>query len=171
MLDTYEDERFPIAAQVLDVTTHSHRRNFRAPEPGEGSPDIFQLKLNYRGGPLAVDLRENPGAVRAGDRAPDAQCAAGRLFDLFRGPHCTLLGFGADTASSVAEVVRAQGDRVRARVIEPSIATDATFTVGSAFRNYDIDPAGPGTLVLVRPDGYIGVVATDPAPIQDYLTW
>ncbi|WP_107656162.1 FAD-dependent monooxygenase [Nocardia suismassiliense] len=171
LLDTYEDERFPIAAQVLDVTTHSHRRNFRAPEPGQGSPDIFQLKLNYRGGPLAVDMRENPGAVRAGDRAPDAQCAEGRLFDLFRGPHFTLLGFGADTASSVAEVVRGQGDRVRARVIEPGIATDATFAVGAAFRNYDIDPAGPGALVLVRPDGYIGVVATDPAPIQNYLIW
>ncbi|MFI9407699.1 FAD-dependent monooxygenase [Nocardia sp. NPDC052316] len=172
LLDTYDDERFPIAAQVLDVTTHSHRRNFRSPEPGEGSPDIFQLKLDYRGGPLAVDMRDNPGAVRAGDRAPDALCVQGRLFDLFRGPHFTLLGFGTDTAASVAEVVRAQGVRVRAHVLEPDVAgDDTTPTVGSAFRNYDIDPAEPGTLVLIRPDGYIGVVATDPAPIHDYLNW
>ncbi|WP_405168198.1 FAD-dependent monooxygenase [Nocardia sp. NBC_01499] len=167
LLDTYEAERFPIAARVLDVTTRSHRRDFQDAEPGQGSLDIFQLKVNYRGGPLAVDARETPGAVRAGDRAPDAQCGDSSLFDLFRGTHFTVLGFGADTAAAVAEVVRAQGDRVRALVIEPG---DGTATgVGEPFRNYDIDPAGPGTLVLVRPDGYIGVIATDPAPIQDFL--
>ncbi|MFD6156231.1 FAD-dependent monooxygenase [Nocardia sp. NPDC060256] len=170
LLDTYEAERFPIAARVLDVTTRSHRRDFRDAEPGQGSLDIFQLKVNYRGGPLAVDTRATPGAVRAGDRAPDAQCGDSRLFDLFRGTHFTVLGFGAATAGAVAEVVRAQGDRVRGRVLEPGEVDVTASTVGAAFRNYDIDPAGPGTLVLVRPDGYIGVVATDPAPLQDFLT-
>ncbi|MFC9438702.1 FAD-dependent monooxygenase [Nocardia sp. NPDC057030] len=167
LLDTYEAERFPIAARVLDVTTRSHRQDFRDAEPGEGSLDIFQLKVNYRGGPLAVETRERPGAVRAGDRAPDGRCGASSLFDLFRGTHFTLLGFGGDTAAAIAEVVRTQGDRVRGWVIEP--AGVVAGTVGDPFRNYDIDPAGTATLVLVRPDGYIGVVATDREPIQDFL--
>ncbi|WP_174412526.1 FAD-dependent monooxygenase [Nocardia tenerifensis] len=164
LLDTYEAERFPIAARVLDVTTRSHRRDFRDAEPGHEAPDIFQLRVNYRGGPLAVDAREKPGTVRAGDRAPDARCGDSTLFDLFRGTHFTVLGFGAETDRAVAEIVGAQGERVRGQMLEVGDS--------AAFRNYDIDPAGPGTLVLVRPDGYIGVVAADPGPIQDYLaTW
>ncbi|MEV6560711.1 FAD-dependent monooxygenase [Nocardia sp. NPDC051756] len=167
LLDTYEAERFPVAARVLEVTTRSHRQDFRDAEPGEGSLDIFQLKVNYRGGPLAVETRERPGAVRAGDRAPDGWCGDSTLFDLFRGTHFTVLGFGSDTAAAVAEVVRTQGDRVRGRVIEPGEVIEGT--VGEPFRNYDIDPAGPGTLVLVRPDGYIGVVATGIEPIRDFF--
>ncbi|WP_460697574.1 hypothetical protein [Nocardia thraciensis] len=38
-----------------------------------------------------------------------------------------------------------------------------------AYRNYDVSPGEPGTLVLVRPDGYIGAVATDPDLVRDYL--
>ncbi|MFE9581722.1 FAD-dependent monooxygenase [Nocardia sp. NPDC006044] len=165
LLDTYEAERFPVAARVLHVTTRSHRRDFHDAEPGEGSLDIFQLKVNYRGGPLAVETRDEPGAVRAGDRAPDGWCGDASLFDLFRGTHFTVLGFGGDTAAAVAEVVRTQG--VHGRVIEPGVVVEGT--VGDPFRNYDIDPSGTGTLVLVRPDGYIGVVATGLGPIQDFL--
>lgn len=169
LLDTYAAERAPVAADVLGLSTRLHHRNFRDVEPERESPDIFQLKVNYRGGPLAVDARRTPRRVRAGDRAPDAQHGAARLFDLFRGVHFTLLGFGTDSAGAVAEVVRAQGAKVRAQVIAPGAAAATADTVGAAFRNYDLDPTEPGTLVLVRPDGYIGVIATDPAPVQAYL--
>ncbi|MBF6334139.1 FAD-dependent monooxygenase [Nocardia transvalensis] len=153
LLDTYEAERFPVAAEVLGVSTRLHHRNFREAPAEEQEPDIFQLRLNYRGGPLAVDVRDHPGALRAGDRAPDARCGDVRLFDLFRGPHVTLLGFGTDPA----DLARPFGDRVRAYRIDNS---------AEARRNYDV---APGTLVLVRPDGYIGAIATEPEPLADYL--
>ena len=68
-------------------------------EPRKG--EHMQLGLNYRGGPLSLDERRavGEGVARAGDRAPDARLidarsAPVRLFDLFRGPHFTLLALG-----------------------------------------------------------------------------
>jgi hypothetical protein len=88
--------------------------------------------------------------VQAGDRAPDGRLADGtRLFDAFRGPHATLLGFGADPTG--AEL----GSHVHARGVD-----------GPAAAAYD---AAPGTLMLVRPDGYIGAVSSAIAVIEQYL--
>ncbi|MFJ4658712.1 FAD-dependent monooxygenase [Nocardia sp. NPDC088792] len=101
LLDTYQDERLPVAAHVLGITTATHRANFRTPV--EQAPAIHQLDINYRSGPLAVDDRPVPGRLQAGDRAPDA---------------------------------------------------------------YDIDD---GSYVLVRPDGYIGVITPSVARLAHYL--
>jgi hypothetical protein len=54
------------------------------------------LDTTYRDSPLVHDGRAERGALRAGDRAPDAPVVdadgrAVRLFDLFRGPHATVL--------------------------------------------------------------------------------
>jgi hypothetical protein len=63
--------------------------------------------------------------VQAGDPAPDATCldASGRpcrLFDVFRGPHFTLLAFGAEQAARVARINFAYASHVRAySVIQP----------------------------------------------------
>ena len=85
-------------------------------------PETLQLGINYRDASLAHDDRESPGSVRAGDRAPDAPChdANGtpvRLFDVFRGPHFTLLGFGSECRDVVSEIAMGCGSAVRARVI------------------------------------------------------
>jgi 2-polyprenyl-6-methoxyphenol hydroxylase-like FAD-dependent oxidoreductase len=96
-----------------------------------------QLGITYQGGPLAIDDRHQPGEVVAGDRAPDGLVGDGRrLFDAFRGPHATVLAFGMELEGAV-------------QVTDPE-----------TFRIYDVRP---GTLVLVRPDGYIGMVTTQPA--------
>ncbi|MFC0543067.1 FAD-dependent monooxygenase [Kutzneria chonburiensis] len=88
LLDSYEAERMPVAAQVLGLSTAMHARNFR-PTTGP-APAIHQLDITYRGGPLAGQQR--PGQLQAGDRAPDGVRPDGtRLFDLFRGPHLTWL--------------------------------------------------------------------------------
>jgi 2-polyprenyl-6-methoxyphenol hydroxylase-like FAD-dependent oxidoreductase len=88
LLDSYEAERMPVAAQVLGLSTAMHARNFR-PTTGP-APAIHQLDITYRGGPLA--RQERHGELQAGDRAPDGILADGtRLFDLFRGPHLTWL--------------------------------------------------------------------------------
>jgi 2-polyprenyl-6-methoxyphenol hydroxylase-like FAD-dependent oxidoreductase len=113
LLDSYEAERMPVAAQVLGLSTEMHRRNFR-PTTGP-APAIHQLDITYRGGPLALDDRPAPGRLQAGDRAPDGLLPDGtRLFDLFRGTHCTRLTFGGeiegyDLAAGTQVLVRPDG--------------------------------------------------------------
>ncbi|MFC0435470.1 FAD-dependent monooxygenase [Kutzneria buriramensis] len=113
LLDSYEAERLPVAAQVLGLSSAMHERNFR-PTTGP-APAIHQLDITHRGGPLAIDDRERPGALRAGDRAPDGSLPDGtRLFDLFRGPHLTWLTIGDafegyDVAAGTHVLVRPDG--------------------------------------------------------------
>jgi len=84
LLDTYEAERLPVAADVLGISTRLHRRQVEGGDDAmdRSDPALRQLSLNYRGGPLAAEHRTDPGRVRAGDRSP-----------LFREPG--LLAFGA----------------------------------------------------------------------------
>ncbi|GAA0904141.1 FAD-dependent oxidoreductase [Streptomyces thermoalcalitolerans] len=90
LLDTYEEERRPIAAGMLALTTSVHRGETRR---GEATR---QLDLHYRTSSLTQETRTTPGPLRAGDRAPDGTVAGVRLFDAFRGPHWTLLTLGTD---------------------------------------------------------------------------
>jgi 2-polyprenyl-6-methoxyphenol hydroxylase-like FAD-dependent oxidoreductase len=90
LLDTYEEERRPIAAQMLGLSTSVHRGEVRR---GEATR---QLGLGYRESSLTEETRSTPGPVRAGDRAPDALVDGVRLFDAFRGPHWTLVAVGAE---------------------------------------------------------------------------
>ena len=185
LLDTYEAERLPLAADLLGITTRWHRAGFRVPSPeatpgGSALPAIYQLGLNYRDGPLAVDERDQPGAVQAGDRAPDAACLNGagavcRLFDAFRGPHATLLAWGAAHAATVAAVNAHYAAQVRAyTVLRPGEAANGASLVdvdGEIQRGFALDDASPGPLIVVRPDGYIGFVgqAASVQALRGYL--
>jgi 2-polyprenyl-6-methoxyphenol hydroxylase-like FAD-dependent oxidoreductase len=164
LLDSYEAERLPVAAAVLGISSRLHRRHVDQAEDAmrRDDPVLRQLSLTYRGGPLADERRSHPGAVQAGDRAPDG---AG-IFDALRGPHATLLAFDV-TGALPAETATL---RVR-RVLPPGAAAGPDTIVdtdGHAHRAYDV--RNP-TLFLVRPDGYVGC-ATDPedvSAINDYL--
>ncbi|NEA62387.1 FAD-dependent oxidoreductase [Streptomyces sp. SID12488] len=92
LLATYEEERRPIAGQMLGISTGVHRGEIRR---GEATR---QLALGYRDSSLAAETRPAPGPVHAGDRAPDGTVDGVRLFDTFRGPHWTLLTVGTATA-------------------------------------------------------------------------
>ncbi len=157
LLDSYEAERLPVAARVLGISNELLRKYT------DGASDAFargtethQLDITYRDSPLVHDGRAEPGALRAGDRAPDAPVVdadgrAVRLFDLFRGPHATVLAFGgsdAETSQGVeAHAVLRAGERATG-----SAVVDAQ---GHAFGAYDV---ADGATVLVRPDGYIGSI-------------
>ncbi|MGW7411594.1 FAD-dependent monooxygenase [Streptomyces sp. NPDC054863] len=88
LLDTYEAERRPVAAEMLGLSTRVHHGQERRGAATQ------QMGIGYRGGPLAVG---SAGVLEAGDRAPDAVLSGGggRLFDAFRGPHFTLLAVGS----------------------------------------------------------------------------
>ncbi|MFI1398978.1 FAD-dependent monooxygenase [Streptomyces sp. NPDC020681] len=137
LLDSYEQEREPVAAEMLGLSTRIHRGEQRR------GAATMQLGLGYRGGPLSVG---GAGALEAGDRAPDGPLPDGRrLFDLFRGPHFTLLAVGTD-----AELPPLDGELVHVHGIDA------------------YEPYGKGVF-LVRPDGYVGWAGEDATGLTGYL--
>ncbi|MCM2426594.1 FAD-dependent monooxygenase [Streptomyces sp. RKAG337] len=171
LLDSYEEERLPIAADVLGLSTRLHgaTRDGDDTAARQRGTDTHGLELNYRGGPLTRELRPAalPGgtlpaeAPRAGDRAPDAPLAGGgRLFDLFRGPHFTLLALGtAQLPPGLGADPEADPGLVHAHRIDDAPEHGAN----SAYAVY-----GDG-LFVVRPDGYLGLATEDPADVAGYL--
>ncbi|MGW3092659.1 FAD-dependent oxidoreductase [Streptomyces sp. NPDC001102] len=99
LLDTYEEERRPIAADMLGLTAGVHRGEVR-----RGAATV-QLGLGYRESSLAQDTRPAGTPLRAGDRAPDGTLDGVRLHDAFRGPHWTLVAVGV-AAPEVPKAVR-----------------------------------------------------------------
>ena len=171
LLDTYEEERLPIASWLLDISSERLAAVLDAiKRPGggvdaAGSADTTQLLLGYRWSRLSrEDLGRDPG-LRAGDRAPDGRCRDGatggplRLFDLFRGPHFTLLGAGGRAAPALDAAI---GDGVRPYLTGPGGVVD---------EHGDLSDAYGDALTLVRPDGYVGLVAEphDFPAVHDYL--
>ncbi|MEV4708239.1 FAD-dependent oxidoreductase [Actinoplanes sp. NPDC049316] len=167
LLDTYEAERRPVAAHVLAL---SNARLAEALErndiPTRRDAGTIQLDVGYRGSTLARDDRDEAATLRAGDRAPDATglttVAGGRrLFDLTGGGRFTLLSFGAVPA--VAAGVRTL--RVVGRPVAPGDIADTRGHLAAAYG------AEGRTLVLIRPDGYIGLIsdAGDGAAVTRYL--
>ncbi len=93
LLDSYQEERLPVAAWMLGVTSKLHKTALGTQDKDHRrGPETLQLGINYRESSLAREARETAGNLRAGDRAPDAPChlASGapfRLFDAMRGSH------------------------------------------------------------------------------------
>ncbi|GAA3133622.1 FAD-dependent oxidoreductase [Streptosporangium carneum] len=157
LLDTYEEERLPVAADVLGISTRLYGRAKRGEEGAHArDEETQQLLLGYREGSLAV-------GERGGERAPDATLGGGRLFDVLRGPHFTLLALGAADAGPVEEVNARYGAAVRAHTVAPGGGTgDLVDVDGLLHEHY-----GKG-LVLIRPDGYVGYHGGE-AGLRDYL--
>ncbi|WP_437960200.1 FAD-dependent oxidoreductase [Sorangium sp. So ce119] len=178
LLDTYEEERLPIARAVLGITARLHHQAAQGnPGAARRGSETQQLDFSYRGSSLARDERGAPARVHPGDRAPDAPChdhagAPVRLFDAFRGPHFTLLAFGAAHADTVARVHARHGSTVQARAVvrpgEPAAQRTLVDAGGHARAGYDVDG---DALALVRPDGHIGWLASPgtAGQLDDYL--
>jgi 2-polyprenyl-6-methoxyphenol hydroxylase-like FAD-dependent oxidoreductase len=185
LLESYHAERFPVAQGVLASTTLHHKKLMR---PNSGNTqnfinislskeaDLSQLDITYRGGPLACDLDEATN-IRAGDRAPDSPFLfssnglRGRLFELFRGTHFTLLTFADQPAPQLSDRYK---DIVHAYTIMrggniPAPSDHALLDIdGYAYHFYGIRR---DAMILVRPDGHIGLTTGgfNVQPINDYL--
>ena len=108
LLDTYEEERLPVAAAVLGLSSQLYMT--RSLKRGEATN---QLALHYRASSLSSGVPM--GRLHPGDRMPNLQLANGnKLLDEMRGTHAT-------------EIVTKTGARI-----------------------------------LVRPDGYIASIGTQP---------
>jgi 2-polyprenyl-6-methoxyphenol hydroxylase-like FAD-dependent oxidoreductase len=158
LLDSYEAERRPVAEHVLGLSEELLQRHVEgAADAHERDQRTRQLDIGYRGSPIVRDGRALPCRLHAGDRAPDGPVtdAAGRsirLFDLFRGPHATLLVFGGPAPVPAPDGVRVHAVLPAGATATGTAVVDADGHVAAA---YDVPD---GTAVLVRPDGYVGVV-------------
>jgi 2-polyprenyl-6-methoxyphenol hydroxylase-like FAD-dependent oxidoreductase len=140
LLDTYQQERVPIAEWTLRTSSTGLEQLWQAVTSGTGAidtvtkPEHRQLGLGYRGGALSKNLTTWNGP-EAGDRAPWLHKIGGGGF--------TLLGFGA--AANLLGSVRGATTRPM--------------------------PCEQDVLVLVRPDGYVGLVGGpgDVEAVQDYI--
>jgi 2-polyprenyl-6-methoxyphenol hydroxylase-like FAD-dependent oxidoreductase len=152
LLDTYDAERRPVAAQMLGLATSL----LEAAKRGvmRRGREVHQLDLGYPESSLAMEKPQRNGGVLAGDRAPDAPIrgAAGqpsRLFQLFKGPHWTLLAY--DAQRSVVSP--------RANLHIHDIASHGEF-VDEGGHMGDAYGVASGDWILVRPDGYIGAIVS-----------
>jgi 2-polyprenyl-6-methoxyphenol hydroxylase-like FAD-dependent oxidoreductase len=152
LLDTYEAERLPVAADVLGLSTLLTAR--RMTDRGVEGEATMQFGVTYRGGPLAPEPGDGP--ARPGDRAPDApgrtpDGAPVRLFELFRpdpAPHWTLMGFGV-TPPPIDGPVRVVTVGEEGDLVDPDLI-DTDGHARSAYAPSD------GELIAIRPDGHVG---------------
>jgi hypothetical protein len=174
LLDTYEEERLPIAAWLLGATTKLHRQVFQSNADLHRDEKFLQLALNYRGSSLAQGEPSLSTILQPGDRAPDAPLRDHlgnevRLFDLFRDPHFTLLEFfpgGEETADDYELSIP------RYKILRHSDGPQRENEwMGRDEHIWNIYGVASGCLFLIRPDGYIGLIGnTQSAPqVKDYL--
>ncbi len=163
-LASYEEERLRVAADVLGLSSGLQRENYdrlASETIAENNRDIYQLNLSYRGASAQHRSSHLAGRVQAGDRAPDAPCALAsgmptRLFEQFRGPHWTILQFGAvsERPASLAEHVK---------WLSVSSAGGGGQLVdrdGLIARAYGLSSTRE-ELLAIRPDGYIGMACEE----------
>ena len=155
LLATYETERRPVAAQMLDIAaglTRSEGMQTRGRQ-------TQQLDINYRDSTLSVDRGRPRRTLVAGDRAPDAIYKANnggqrRVFEDLRGPHFALLLFGDVEIDLPADV--------------HDLKVVPLSTEGEPAATYGV--TGPAA-VLIRPDNYIGLFDESPdrASVANYF--
>lgn len=154
LLDSYEEERRPVAGDMLGLSTRLLDEMKRG-ELRRGR-EVQQLDIGYPESSLAMECPERSAGLLAGDRAPDAPIrrATGhstRVFELFRGTHWTLLGYDVERD----KVAPRAGLRIHTFGARGDVIDD-----GGHFR--DAYALQSGDWVLVRPDGYVGaIVASD----------
>ncbi|AZF57867.1 FAD-dependent oxidoreductase [Pseudomonas sp. R11-23-07] len=161
LLDTYEAERRPVAADVLGLST----RLLAGFKTGDNRRprEAQQLDIGYPHSPLSLASQVAKSALAPGDRAPDAivRGASGsptRLFNLFQGTHWTLLVNGPSNFAPRAGLhIHSVGPGLE---IEDHLGQFARF--------YGL---GEGCAVLIRPDGYLAGFFTNDqaAALGSYL--
>ena len=183
LLDTYHDERRPIAQQEFAsggfsagaraiVTGFSNQQGEPMARGNALTPHLFGDTYQGR---LSRDL-DDTTTIRAGNLAPTmpgVQASSGetlRLLDLFRGTHFTLLAF---SDRPMAGLPAMPGMLRTYTIARPDTSATPGSDVlldhdGEAYHAYGIMQ---DALVLVRPDGYVGLTtgSLKPQPIIDYL--
>jgi 2-polyprenyl-6-methoxyphenol hydroxylase-like FAD-dependent oxidoreductase len=183
LLDTYHEERHPIGADVVRQTTVlTDIGTATGPEGvirdlalfvvghvrtiGDAAArKVSETAVGYPHSSLSV---QHGSGVRAGRHAPDPAGTSVAVEDLLARPGFTLLVFGSanlDELSSALGELGAVVPVVADTDAPPFAVADPDAVLG---REYGL---GSGGLALIRPDGYLGLVAdsTDCRPLRRYI--
>jgi 2-polyprenyl-6-methoxyphenol hydroxylase-like FAD-dependent oxidoreductase len=182
LLDSYNAERQPVGQAVV-ARTRQRSLSFgdRSQHDPEALREDSQLGIHYRGSAWVGEDLSHPealaGGPQAGDRAPDVPglrrdgvSFALRLFDIFRGPHYTLLLYGTSSADPAAsagltELVNALSQRYGGQIKVYGIVAPEAARVEVAACPMFVDAdrqfqrvyaATQAAAYLIRPDGYVG---------------
>jgi 2-polyprenyl-6-methoxyphenol hydroxylase-like FAD-dependent oxidoreductase len=179
LLDSYQAERRPIAADILKFTDFTFRTGLadsvlvRKLRPlllplvmgsrwvsSKMTRTVSQLEINIRRSPIVEDHRIFPTGPHAGDRAPDAMFmnagADVRVFERMRGTTHVVFTHCVDLDTLVTLKRRLPEPLARIVVADEGEELEERYHLGS----------GPA-LWVVRPDGYIGYRQSgdDPEPL------
>lgn len=158
LLDSYEQERRPVAEGVLELSDAWMQQALDEKSlPSRRSKAATQLDVGYRSSAIVGDDRDDTYPLRAGDRAPDATelltvHGQRRLFELISGGRFTLLNFGP----AVPKAVFLPELRVLRIVDEPTENEDIADIGGHL---HDAYAGSERSLILIRPDGYISYIS------------
>ncbi|KAL0571823.1 hypothetical protein V5O48_010136 [Marasmius crinis-equi] len=218
LLTTYTEERIPVIASMLGRTTELFKKTFNPSKDSSGSTtnaevdgwhrgfDLRMFGVNYRRSPLIVDQRyprgeeqekegeldpyRARGAVRGGDRAPDApglvekgREAKTRLYEVFKPNVHTVLvfdGHKADPTPILDLVASYPAGVVQTVVVNPQGATPLGDSEGVrvledregfAYKHYGIEGSTENAkrVVVVRPDAYVGALVENVDGLKGYL--
>jgi hypothetical protein len=154
LLDTYAEERIPIADWLLTTTSQRQQVMMGAAAAGTGSMDKIatkettQLDLNYRDRRLSARGLTTANGLQAGDRAPNVKFADGSwLSDRLCGTQWKLLTFGGQPAA------------VDAQLIVVPVNDSAVINAYGLSEGF----------VLIRPDGHVALIAPAFDAIRQYL--
>ncbi len=178
LLDSYHDERHPVGAAVVRQTTaltdvgaatgpEAAIRNLalvvlgHVPQLGHAvATRLAELTVGYPDSSLSV---QHGGTARAGEHAPDPEGTSVAVEELLTRPGFTLLTFGGGTdgtdGTDVADELSAtlgELGTVVPVVAERAAGHSVTDPDGVLSSAYGL---GRGGMALIRPDGYLGLVA------------
>ncbi|OKS89629.1 hypothetical protein RG47T_5114 [Mucilaginibacter polytrichastri] len=155
LLNTYAEERIPIADWLLRTTSERQQVMLKAATAGKGAfetlatSDTTQLNLNYRDSPLTVKSNDTESKLQAGDRAPDVELADRTwLSDQLKGTQWRVLVINDKAPVETIEGIKIVNSNDKAIV--------------SA---YGIDKGW----VIIRPDGYIAAIVADWEKVKVYF--
>jgi 2-polyprenyl-6-methoxyphenol hydroxylase-like FAD-dependent oxidoreductase len=165
LLQTYEEERLPVAASVLKLSTALLDKFTSFARTLPNDTERFQLSLNYRNSSLSMNTTDVNLPLQAGDRAPDATLKDHEgnltsLFNLFSGPHFTILHTG--------ELTGVQLDRITKQLPTGMILyikmkngehDNHSYSFTEVEGNFSAVYGDIKDIIyLIRPDGYIGFI-------------
>jgi 2-polyprenyl-6-methoxyphenol hydroxylase-like FAD-dependent oxidoreductase len=199
LLDTYQDERHPVGAMVVRTTTtltdvgtatgpEAAIRDLALflvghlpPLADTGAATLTETTIRYRDSVLSVQHgAHHRGASRPGDHAPDPDGLLRpdgtpvTVEDLLARPGMLLL-VRSDDCDTLDELRDALGDLgTVVRVVDGDDGASEGCLVDPdsvIARAYGLGAAGSAGLALIRPDGYLGLVAdsADAGVLRTYL--
>lgn len=164
LLDSYQAERKPIAAGVLQLAEVLARNPEamlanRSVSPSLLATRVGQLLVNYREGPLGEATGQGEPRLVAGDRVPDVTIGGRSIYRYLRAGGVTVAVFGQDV--DVAALEANWGSKIRIWRM------DSEDREGAFAKALGIT----GGAAVIRPDAYLGAVVESSAPSEEIDRW